>query len=99
MADLWKLAAKWLHEVGVLPKDCSALADNARVYEFALELQVGLLGRPRTSLFLAHDLMGHATNRCHAVVCHRMELSSVNVPTNLFLAVSSKSTNTLISSS
>ena len=39
--ELWRLAAEWLRDVGVLDPESGALARNARVYDLALALQDG----------------------------------------------------------
>ena len=41
MTELWQQAVRWLSSVGVLPPDCSALKEGARVYDLALALQDG----------------------------------------------------------
>jgi len=39
--ELWRLAAQWLQQVGVLEADNPVLGHNARVYDLALALQDG----------------------------------------------------------
>lgn len=39
--ELWRLAAQWLQQVGVLEADNPVLGRNARVYDLALALQDG----------------------------------------------------------